>query len=74
MGAPVAGVLSVHKGGDVLSVAVAVGKDNLNVFVLQVDEGIERGFAHVLRNQVQQAVFALVGLSVKDQGKTLLEV
>ena len=74
VGSAVAGVLAVDKGGDVLSVAVAVGEDNLDILRFQVDERIERRFAHVFRHQVQQAVFALVGNSVQVQGEALLEV
>ncbi len=72
--AAVPGVLAVDERGDVLTVAVAVGEYNLDVLSLQVDEGIERGFAHVLRHEVQQAVFALVGYSVEVEGEALLEV
>ena len=65
MGAAVPRILSVHEGGDVLPVAVAVGEDYLDVFPFQVNQRIEGRFAHVLRHQVQQAVFALVGRSVQ---------
>ena len=74
MGAAVTGVLAVDKGGYVFPVAVAMGKHNLNVFSLQVDQGIERGLAHVLRHQVQQAVFTLVRGAVEYQREAFLEV
>ena len=39
-----------------------------------MDQGIQGRFAHVLRHQIQQAVFALVGLAVEHEREALLEV
>ena len=74
MGAAVAGVLAVDERGDVLAVAAAVGKDDLDVRTFDVDERVERLFGHVLGDEVQEAVFALIGNPVQDEGETFLEV
>ena len=74
MGAAVAGVLAVHEGGDVLAVAVPVGEDDLDVRALDVDERVERLLGHVLGDEVQEAVLALVRHAVQDEGESFLEV
>ena len=74
VGAAVAGVLAVDEGGNVLSVAAAMGKDHLDVFAFQVDEGIERRLGHVLVHEVQEAVFRFIGNPVQYQGQSFLEV
>ena len=74
VGASVAGVLAVDEGGDVLAVAAAVRDDDFDVGALEMDEGVEGRFRHVLRDEVQQAVLALVGDSVQHEREPLLEV
>ena len=74
MRAAVPGVLAVDERGNVLAVAAAVGKDDLDIRSLDMDEGIQRFFRHVLRDEVQQAVLAHVGHPVQVEGEALLEV
>ena len=74
VGPAVAGVLAVDEGGDVLAVAVAVGQDDLDVLALDVDERVERRLGHVLGDEVQEAVLALVRNAVQDEGQALLQV
>ena len=74
MGAAVAGVLAVDEGGDVLSIALAVGQDDLDVVALEVDQRVERGLRHVLGDEVEKAVFRFICYSVEDEGQPLLQV
>ena len=51
-----------------------MGEDDLDVRTFDVDERVKGLFGHVLGDEVQEAVFALIGNPVQDEGETFLEV
>ena len=58
MRAALRGMLSVYKGVILLAVLVGVGKGNLDVFALYVDDGVKTVVGHAVVQQVGQTIAA----------------
>ena len=56
MSASVPGILAIDERRDVLAVGVAVGKDYLDVVILEVDRLVQRGLGHILLHKVEETV------------------
>ena len=68
------GVLTVHKAVVVFAVLVAVRKGDFDVVCLKVGHRVADRIVHVVLQQVQKAVRAVVGLAVHHQRKAVVQV
>ena len=74
VGTALDGVLTVHEGVVLLAGLRGMGQGDLDVLTLQVDDGVERIYGHVLGQQIEQAVLGCVFLAVVDQRQAGVEV
>ena len=68
------GVLAVHKAVVVFAVLVAVRKGDFDIVCLKVGHRVADRIVHVVLQQVQKAVRAVVGLAVHHQRKAVVQV
>lgn len=68
------GMLAVHKAVVVFAVLVAVRKGDFDIVCLKVSHRVTDRIVHVVLQQVQKAVRAVVGLAVHDERKAIVQV
>ena len=67
-------VLAVHEAVVVFAVLVAVGKGDFDIICLKVSHRVTDRIVHVVLQQVQKAVRAVVGLAVHHQRKAVVQI
>ena len=67
MRSSVPGVLSVHEGGDILPVAVAVSENDLDIGTFQMNRRIDGVLCKSLVHKVEETVLGLVFHTVENQ-------
>ena len=70
----VTGVLAVDERCDVLTIAVAMGDPDLDVFSGNMDRGLERVFRPLLIDEVEETVLGNIWRTVEVEGQSLLQV
>ena len=68
------GMLTVHEGVILIAVLVGMRQRNLNIFALNMNDGIERIDGHVLREQIEKTVLGNKFLAVIDERQTRVEI